>query len=266
MSNLPAPAAHGLGDSDHFSSLKLLWKLPPQKWPLAGSSVHVWAANLNRSAEQISSLEQVISADERERSSRFKTETDRNQFIAGRGLLRTILSSYEQADPARLCFQYNSQGKPTLKSPPGDGPLHFNVAHSKALILIAVTRACPVGVDVEWIHPINDVTDISPAFCSRNEIAKLLATPVSQRMNAFFNLWTRKEAYLKATGDGLSGAPGEVELSFLPEETPRVLAISNDTEVAQRWTVSPLNPAPGFAAAIAVGAKGLQLSCWQWPF
>lgn len=85
-------------------------------------------------------------------------------------------------------------------------------------------------------------------------------------MNAFFNLWTRKEAYLKATGDGLSGAPGEVELSFLPEEPARVLAISNDTEAAQRWTVFPLNLAPGFAAAVAVEAKGLQLSCWQWPF
>lgn len=182
MSNPPVPPAspaHAFGNSDNFSSLKLLWGPPPQKWPLTGSSIHVWAANLDRSAEQIYPFEQLLSADERDRASRFKTETDRNRFIAGRGLLRTILSSYTQADPARLCFQYSSQGKPALKNPLGDGPLHFNVAHSKALILIAVTRDCPVGVDVEWIHPINDVTDISPAFCSRNEIAKLLATPVN---------------------------------------------------------------------------------------
>ncbi|HTR42237.1 MAG TPA: 4'-phosphopantetheinyl transferase superfamily protein [Pseudomonadales bacterium] len=244
---------------------KLIWKLPPGQPPLAGRDVHIWEASLNKSGERFLSLEQMLSQDERARARQFKFETDRNRFIAGRGLLRTILGSYAQTDPAQLHFTYSKRGKPALRDISGQSMLHFNVAHSKDLILIAVTRACAVGVDVEWIHPINDAEDIAARFFSPRETAKLMALANEQRIPAFFYLWTRKEAWLKATGDGISEMLNQVEVSFLPEEPASVLAISGNVEAAQRWTMMGLPPAPGFAAAITMEARDLQFSCWQWP-
>ncbi len=245
--------------------LELLWQPRPQQWPLTGTDVHVWAANLEQPATRISSLQQILSRLEQARAAQFKFEKGRNQFITGRSLLRTILGSYLQLNPAQLRFQYNARGKPSLESSSAQGPLHFNVAHSKDLILIAVTRACPVGVDVEHLHPVNDFKDIAARFFTSGETTKLISAPADQQMVAFFNLWTRKEAYLKATGDGISGGLKEVEISCLPEEPAQILAISKNEEAAKRWTLSELNPAHGYAAAVAAEAKDLRLSCWQWP-
>jgi 4'-phosphopantetheinyl transferase len=242
----------------------LLWSFPPKQWALKNWDVHVWAESLKKPAEHILPLEQMLSRDERTRAQQFKFEADRNRFIMGRGLLRTILSSYVQAGPAQLCFMYSKRGKPALRDIRGQGELHFNVAHSKDVILIAVTRACAVGVDVEWIRPISDAGDIASRFFSPREAAKLMALPNDQRIPAFFNLWARKEAWLKATGDGLSEMLNEVEVSFLPEEPANVLAISGNVEAAERWTLLGLTPAPNFAAAAAAEAKDLQFSCWQW--
>ncbi len=243
----------------------LLWDLPPNQRHLADRDVHLWAANLKKSAEQISSLEQILSQDEQARAQQFKFEAGRNRFIAGRGLLRKILSSYVPMGSAQWRFTYSQRGKPALECKSGQGHLHFNVAHSQDLILIAVTQACAVGVDVEWMHPISDAEEIAARFFSRREAAKLMALANERRIPAFFNLWTRKEAWLKATGDGLSEMLREVEVSFLPEEPASVLAISENIEAAHRWTLLGLTPATEFTAALAVEAKDLQFSCWQWP-
>lgn len=236
---------------------------PASQPPLTGRQVHIWASSLDQPPESLASLERLLSSDEQTRAQQFKFDADRNRFIAGRGLLRTILGSYLEAIPANLRFAYSKRGKPTLESPAQD-TLHFNVAHAKDLILIAVTRACAVGIDVEWIRPMNDAEDIAARFFSPRETAKLMALPKDQRTPAFFNLWTRKEAWLKATGDGISGMLNEVEVTFLPDEPPGVLAISGNVEAAQRWTLLDLSPSPGFAAAVAAEAKDLQFSCWQW--
>jgi 4'-phosphopantetheinyl transferase len=246
-------------------SAQLLWDRPTNQQPLTGRHVHIWASSLDKPAACTSSLGSILSVDERKRSQQFKFEADRTRFIAGRGLLRNILGAYVQTDPAKLSFTYSPRGKPNLGTTPEQGTLHFNVAHSKDLILIALTRACAVGIDVEWIHPMNDAEDIAARFFSPRESAKLMALANDQRNPAFFNLWTRKEAWLKATGDGISEMLNQVEVSCVPDEPARVLAISGNVEAAQRWTMLGLSPAPGFAAAVAAEAKDLQFSCWQWP-
>jgi 4'-phosphopantetheinyl transferase len=246
-------------------NLELRWNPSREHSPLAEKDLHIQAADLDKPAQHLSQLEKHLSSDEINRAKQFKFEKDRNRFIAGRGLLRTMLGSYLNVKPARLDFTYSSRGKPALKATPGQRTLHFNIAHSKNIILFAVTHACAVGIDVEWIHPMSDIEDIAARFFSKREAAELMALPRDQRTNAFFNLWTRKEAYLKATGDGLSDMLKELEIAFLPEETARVRAISGNEEVAKRWTLLDLNPAPGFAAALAAEAKDLRVSCWQWP-
>jgi 4'-phosphopantetheinyl transferase len=247
-------------------NLELSWNRSQQHSPLAENDVHIWAANLDQPVQRISQLEKILSSDEVNRARQFKFEKDRNRFIAGRGLLRTVLGSYLNAEPAQLDFTYSPRGKPALKASSGHGTLHFNVAHSKDLILIALTRDCAVGVDVEWIHPISDIEDITTRFFTNREAAELMALPQDERMTAFFSLWTRKEAYLKATGDGISEMLKDVEISFLPEKPPRILAISGNAQAAERWTLLDLTPASGFAAALAVEAKDLQFSYWQFNY
>jgi 4'-phosphopantetheinyl transferase len=248
-----------------MSNLQLLWSLPSEPCQLGGADVHVWASSLDKPLEGLPSLELTLSPDERERAGRFHFELDRNRFIAGRGMLRAILSSYLEIEPAQLSFAYSPRGKPALTGLTGDRALHFNLAHSGGLILIAVTRVCALGIDVERIGPASDAEDIAREFFSPREAEELRALPMDRRTVAFFNLWTRKEAWLKATGEGLSDTLREIEISLLPGEPPRVLAISGNPQAAADWTLVALAPAPDFAGAIAAEAKGLRFCCWQWP-
>lgn len=240
------------------------WGLPPDQWPLGERDVHVWAASGDVSGERICFLQRTLSPDELERAERFHFDRDRNLFIASRGMLREVLGSYWQTSPAQLAFTYNPQGKPSLNSfvP---FPLHFNVTHSAGLILIAVTRVCPIGIDVEPARAMNDSEKIAREFFSAREVSELNSLPEEQRAAAFFNLWTRKEACLKATGDGLSERISEMEISFLPGQPAQVRAISGNAQAAAKWTLEELTPAAGFAAAIAAPARDLKLSCWRWP-
>src|SRR5207302_8233420 len=136
--------------------------------------------------------------------------------------------------------------------------LHINLAPSDGLALVAVTRVCPVGVDVERIRPLRDAEGIIERFFSPRESAALKALPADQKPVAFFNLWTRKEAWLKATGDGIGESLNQSEVSLLPDEPARFLSILGDTQVAAAWTLQDLSPAAGFKAALAAPAQGLR--------
>ena len=224
----------------------LLWDPPPQEQRLAEQDIHVWVAGLDQSPERISAFKDILAPDELNRAARFHFERDRNRFIAGRGVLRQILSSYLEIRPSQLDFQYGPRGKPMLKATSARPPPHFNLGHSEDLILIAVTRPCPVGVDVEWIRPIPELKTISTQYFSTSEAAEIMALPEGEQLRAFYQLWTRKEAYLKASGEGLSGS-------------------TSGNEATATWTLVELAPAPNFVAAVAASAAGLTVSCWQWP-
>ncbi|HTV43472.1 MAG TPA: 4'-phosphopantetheinyl transferase superfamily protein [Candidatus Sulfotelmatobacter sp.] len=213
--------------------------------------IHVWAAGLDPSPERVSAFKETLAPDELERAARFHFEIDRNRFIAGRGILREILGSYLGIRPERLQFDYSPHGKPTLKASSTRPPLHFNLGHSVDLILIAVTRACPLGIDVEWVRPIPDLENIATRYFSTREAAELMALPEERRPRAFYQLWTRKEACLKASGEGLSGLAG--------------LQIPDHSKLTDSRTLVEFTPARDFIGAIAAPAGGLTVSCWSWP-
>jgi 4'-phosphopantetheinyl transferase len=248
-----------------MSNLELNWKVAPDQMGLEGAAVHIFAANLDRPTGRISAFESTLSPDELDRAGRFHFERDRIRFISGRGVLRAILASYSQIAAAQIHFNYGPRGKPALTDLPGRPTLHFNLAHADNLALIAVTRAGAVGIDVERIRPMTDAEDIAAHFFSPREVATLGTLPEGQRTEAFFNLWTRKEALLKATGDGLSETLSQIEISFAPGEPARVLRHLEPPQSSVCWTLEELSPAPEFKAAIAVAAKGPRFLCWQWP-
>jgi 4'-phosphopantetheinyl transferase len=210
-------------------------------------------------------LDRVLVQEERERAERYHFERDRVRFIAGRALLRHILGGYLEIHPAELAFSYGEKGKPYVSQPGVHAALMFNLAHSEDLALLAVTRAGPVGVDVERIRPVPEVHQLVARFFSPRETAAFGTLPESQQPEAFFNLWTRKEAWLKATGAGIGGGLDQIEVSFLPGEPARVLSLGRIGDMAGQWCLRELQPAPGFTGAIAIAVPQAKIQCWQWP-
>jgi 4'-phosphopantetheinyl transferase len=232
------------------TAIQLSWPLPPSQTELAGGAIHVWSALLERSDAGYSAALATLSDDERARAAKFHFERDRKNFVAGRSLLRVILGHYLEIGPSQITLAYEERGKPRLPAPDGVPPLHFNLSHSRNLALCAVSRFAAVGVDVEQIRPMPELADIAASFCSMPENALLNAAPPDKKLEVFFSIWTRKEACLKATGEGIASALAQLDCSQTPPG----------------WLLQTLSPAPGFIGALACAAGEAAPLCWQWQW
>ena len=241
-----------------------VWKPSSQSLTITAGEVHVWRASLAVPAAELGRWEATLEADERARAARFHFQTDRDHFVAGRGFLRALLGRYTGRAPAQLRFVYNAFGKPDLATNPGASPLRFNLAHSHGLALCAVTRTRQIGVDVERIRPDFATEEIARKFFSPNEAAKLLALPAELRSAVFFDCWTRKEAFIKARGLGMSLPLDQFEVAFAPGETPALIHAQDDPQAPSRWTMRPLAPGAGYAGAVLVEGGEWELECWDW--
>jgi 4'-phosphopantetheinyl transferase len=189
---------------------------------------------------------------------------DRDRFIAGRGLLRAILGRYLGLPPERLRFYYGPQGKPALDPDSEEDGIQFNVSHCHDFALFAVTRGRQVGIDLERIRPLPEAGQVAERFFSAQERSVFHALPESDRQLAFFRCWTRKEAFIKAEGQGLSLPLDGFDVSLAPGQPAKLLAVKRDPEEASRWSLYDLWPAPGFVAAVAAEGSGWCLRRWQW--
>ena len=235
------------------------WPPAARCLPLSPTDIHVWAAGLDQPPENVAALRSILSPDETIRAARFHFERDRHRFAVARGALRSLLGCYLSLSPAQVQINYSPRGKPAVSS-----PLHFNLSHSGELALLAVTRIGEIGVDVEHIRPVKDAGHIAERFFSPRESAAFKSLPRLKKPAAFFNLWTRKESWLKATGEGLSDSLSQVEVSFLPNETPRFLHLPQGAGAPQEWLLHNLAPAPGYAGAVAIRAQAAAVHTWRW--
>jgi 4'-phosphopantetheinyl transferase len=200
-------------------------------------------------------FESVLASDEKDRAARFILERRRHSFVVARGVLRCLLGRYLDMHPANIRFNYGSKGKPAVTSTLG---IEFNATHSGELAVFAFTAGCPIGVDLEQIRPLSDIQDIADRFFCSEEAAELMALPPTEREHAFFRCWTRKEAYIKAIGEGLSAPLDEFRVTLQPTEPARFVHISRDT--AEAWTLHDLGLASGYAAALAYRDRERSLS------
>ena len=234
-------------DVETISPLReALLRLPP----LRASDVHIATFSLAQPPAVLAACELVLSPDELERARKFHFEVHRARFIAGRGLLRLILGQYLQADPAGLSFTYGSAGKPAFQGS-DHGLLHFNLAHTESLASLGITRLGPLGVDLERVRQLDNFEELVGCFFSVREAAAFARLSPSQQAGAFFNLWTRKEAWLKATGEGIAHRLDKVEVTFLPGEPARLLALPEPSPVSG-WTLREFQPSEGFVGALAM--------------
>jgi 4'-phosphopantetheinyl transferase len=239
------------------------WRIPPASLVLEADAVHVWRGCLDLAPERIATLAGTLAADERSRAERFRFPRDRARFIAGRGLLRAILARYLDREPGAITFAYGAAGKPSLRDIAGSGDLRFNVSHADSIALYAVTRGREIGVDIEAVQTEIETERIAARFFSPREIATLRSLAPEQRHDAFFRCWTRKEAYVKARGAGITTALDAFDVSLAPDEPAAILAIRGPG-AASRWTLRHLNPGPGTVGAVAVAGEPCQVTCWQW--
>jgi 4'-phosphopantetheinyl transferase len=231
---------------------------------LPDDEIHVWRASLDLPASGLAKLRLILSPDERKRAGRFHFEADRRRSVIGRGYLRLLLGEILDSPADKLQFEYGEFGKPRLK-PVHGLPLQFNLSHSGELILIAVAKGRAVGIDVERIRTGLDFEGVAARFFSANECKILDSLAGPERDDAFFTCWTRKEAYLKARGNGLSIPLDQFDVSFLPDEEARLLETRHDPDEAGRWRLLPVSVSTGYVAALAAQGFDWKLRCWDLP-
>ena len=229
---------------------------------LASGEVAVHRVALGVGGADLASLEAVLSRDERERAGRFRFGRHRDRFIVARSALRRILSVYGAGAPAEIRLRYGPKGKPRLAS---DCGIEFNVSHSEDLAVVAVAQGSEVGIDVERIRAMPSGRAIARRFFSATEAAMLERLPAAEFGEAFWRCWTRKEAYVKARGDGLSLPLDSFDVSLEAPGRLLLLATRPDAGEAHHWRLLDVNVGPGYAAALAVGGPVDRLRCVGFP-
>ncbi len=227
---------------------------------LANHAVHIWQANLVFSSEQLQRLAQLLSEDEQARANRFKFAHHRDRFMAARGILRTLLSRYLDQPPEQLQFSYSDRGKPCLNN-----PLQFNVSHSENLALYALTCDRMIGIDVEHLRPVENLEGLTQRFFSAREHDAIAQLPPEHRERSFFRYWTCKEAYLKATGEGLSELAG-LEFSLSIHQPAQLIATAKNPENIQNWRLQELNLSDEFVGTVATYEPAQQLDFKHFRF
>lgn len=218
---------------------------------LADDEVHVWTGSAKVEDATLARMQRVLSQEELQKAARFRFAKDRNRFLVSRGTLRTLLGGYVGRDPSKIDFEFSEKGKPELAPGTGQG-MRFNVAHSGDVIVWAFARERHLGVDVENIRFDFGVSEIAERFFSVTERKSLRALPIAQQHEAFFRCWTRKEAYVKATGDGLSLPLDQFDVTFAPGQPALLLDTRPDHSECDRWLMRSLDLKPHYAAALVI--------------
>jgi 4'-phosphopantetheinyl transferase len=239
----------------------MVWSPPPHPVLLDEGDVHLWRAPLDLAGPELDELRRTLSPDELARAARFRFPEAQNRFAAARGSLRTILALYCHADPGSLQFGYRPAGKPYLAS--GQGP-EFSVSHSHSRALYGIARGREIGVDLERIgKPSLDHERIAGRFFSPAEAAYLMSLPPETRVETFFRIWTLKEAYVKALGEGLRIPLASFEVSIAPGRPEASLRSASRDPGRESWFLASVDPGFGYAAAVALPGSAPRLSFWD---
>jgi 4'-phosphopantetheinyl transferase len=241
------------------------WRPVPDELTLGPAEVHLVCASVDLPENRLRELAETISSDELERAERFHFQRDRDRFIARRGLLRELLGLELQTSPRGLLFSAGPFGKPALATPTqAPPPLHFSLAHSNGMAVFAVAREAAVGVDVELVREIPELGGLVSTVFSRREQLQWQSLPEPQRLQTFFDVWTRKEAYLKGTGQGLQKPPQQIEVPLCRCEPDQKLPVFDGGRQVPDWSLLSFS-AGSFALALALRRPPTRVCCWEWP-
>jgi 4'-phosphopantetheinyl transferase len=242
------------------------WRTPPAVIKCLPGEVHLWRIPLDTVTSMLNILINLLTEDEWQRSTRFLFPHDQAHFISAHAALRLILSRYTALPPARICYKTGEMGKPFLAE---DTPLRFNLSHSGKIALVGVCLEEEIGVDVEWIHSMRALDLIAKNFFAPSETEKLLAQTDPEQQRAFFDCWTRKEAFIKSTGKGISFPLDQFEVEFNPGQPARLLSVFGEKSLADQWALFDIPCGKDLSAALVVPQQSGNPSGWRlryWQF
>lgn len=237
------------------------WAAAPPGVSPPRQAVHIWRVDLDLPPDDLARLSAVLSPSEQTRAARFVQPRDRRRYSVARGALRWLLGSYLGVLPETVSLAYGHHGKPYLSQT--EMALRFNVAHSHEMALIGVTVGVEIGVDIEFQRVVPELESIARRYFAPGEVTRLLALSPAAQPGAFLRLWTQKEAFIKAVGEGLSYPLADFEVTGAADATASLVQIGGDTVAAARWSLIHLEPAPGYVGAAAWQPRGRAVSTWR---
>ena len=229
---------------------------PHRRERLAGHMI-VWIAQVSKARDALIFLEPCLDSRDRERAARFRLSEDRARFVLGRGLLRKCLGHYLQQTPETIELAYTDRGRPFL---PHDETVQFSISHAHDLAAIALTTGARIGIDLEWAQPRGDLLELAKRILSDEDLQTFQALPGPEAPAAFFRAWTRKEAYLKARGEGIAEGLRQISVSFGPEETGSIKD-ARDESAARTWRLLTLPVPTDYMGSLACDHMDKQLEC-----
>lgn len=242
-------------------STAAIWSEPPESLSLATGKVHVWRVELDQPEHLLEKFRETLEEHELDRASRFHFEKHRRHFIAARGALRQLLSQYLDTKPEAFRLAYGAYGKPALNGEHKHSRLRFNMSHSHEVALFAFAEDMEVGVDLEHIRADFASEEIARRYFSRREVETFNALPQHDQVAAFFRCWTRKEAFIKVIGLGLSQPLDQFDVTLVSEQPAALLWVSGDD--ASRWSLFDLEVGGDYAGALAVESPVSNIQCWK---
>ncbi|NQT34393.1 4'-phosphopantetheinyl transferase superfamily protein [bacterium] len=240
------------------------WLPAPDKLTIKSNEAHVWRADLQRSAKEMSSFTEMLSSDEQQRAQRFHFRKDRERFSTTRGILRIILSGYIDVSPEQIELSYNRFGKPELSESITSDGLQFNLSHSGGIALFAFCPDHRIGVDVESIRSGDTHLKVPERYFSPQEVTALRSLPEKQQREAFYACWTRKEAYIKARGLGIPSSLKGFTVNLEPGKPARLLESKSEPSDLNRWTLKDIDVGTGYKAAVAIECSDIKIDYMNW--
>lgn len=240
-----------------------LWQPSPFIIPEPVSHIDLWRVRLGKSEGNDQDLRSILASQELDRADRFRFPHLRNDFVLSHAALRTILARYLKVPPQDIRFYTGEYGKPEISSPLNHTNLQFNLSHSGEWAIIAVTQDRAVGVDVEKFRSDVNHLDLAHRYFSEREYQSLLALPVDERESAFFICWTRKEAFLKALGEGLSYPLSQFSVT-ISAENPGLEHVDNDPTAISRWKFTSFQPGENYYGTVVYEKGPCELNQWDW--
>ncbi len=219
------------------------------------NEIHVWEINLGYNLNKVKNYISILSDEEKKKASAFRFSDDRARYIISHAVLRLLLSEYLGEKPEEIVFYTDNRGKPYILLDSKCPDIFFNLSHSHEIALIAIYRGQEIGVDIEYISRTINSDGIARRFFTINENKKLNSLSGKLRKEAFFRCWTRKEAFLKAKGLGLSGSLKSFEVSILPDEKPEIISIDGLPSEKNEWSLFDIIHIKNYIGAIAIKEK-----------
>lgn len=231
-----------------------------QSLTLTPHQVHVWSIDKDKHINKLPFYWSVLNETEKEKASKYRFENDHNCAVISRGILRILLGTYLKTSPKNINFQFGDYGKPTIIA----SNIEFNISHSANSIVMAFTLKSKIGIDVEYTKKSIDVKKISEHFFSKEEISSLLSLHKNYQQQAFYNCWTRKEAFIKALGCGLSFPLDQFVVSLDSTKNASLLATKWDEKEKDNWVLKTFNPQENYIGAVSVKGKVTDVQFWKY--